>query len=80
MFPFYQITYTLQVHIQKVYQGLLSHKTDKRKSVETKGERSRGYITLGSSVNKACFRATYVVQEYHIAGVSDDVERLYFCV
>ena len=47
--------------------------------METKGERSRGYITLGSSVNKACFRATYVAQEYHIDGISDDVERLYLC-
>ena len=47
--------------------------------METKGERSRGYIILGSSVNKACFRTTYVVQEYHIDGISDDVERLYLC-
>ena len=30
-------------------------------------------------MNKACFRATYVAQEYHIAGVSDDVERVYLC-
>lgn len=37
-------------------------------------------ITLGISVSKACFRTTYVVQEYHIDGILDDVERLYLCV
>ena len=47
--------------------------------METKGERSRGYIILGISVNKACFRTAYVAQEYHIDGISNDVERLYLC-